>query len=368
MKFSHLITLAFSVVSTLAASSSYSCNPSSSSCSPDAALGTAVTESFTASASDFSEVSTPTGILYNDDGLQLKLTNRFDNPTIASTFYIMYGRVEVHMKAANGTGIVSSFILESDCLDEIDIELLGGDTTQFQTNFYRMGNTTVYDRGIYYNTPGVPQENYFNYTIVWTEESIQWYLDDTLYRTVYNTTDAGYPQTPMRLKAGIWAGGDSSNAEGTIEWAGGYTDYLDGPFSMYINKLIVEDYSTGSSYKYTDDSCTVESIEAVDGSISSISSVFADLSDASSSSSSNSTVSADSYSSVSASSYSYTYSSSSFTATVTTISSALSSSSSSSSNSSSNSTTSSVENIAASFSSMPQLLSLLATIALFLVC
>lgn len=40
------------------------------------------------------------------------------------------------MKAASGQGIVSSIVLESDDLDEIDWEFLGGDTTQVQSNFY----------------------------------------------------------------------------------------------------------------------------------------------------------------------------------------------------------------------------------------
>ncbi len=40
--------------------------------------------------------------------------------TITSENYIFFGKVEVVMKAANGTGVVSSFVMESDDLDEID--------------------------------------------------------------------------------------------------------------------------------------------------------------------------------------------------------------------------------------------------------
>ncbi len=40
--------------------------------------------------------------------------------TIVSNEYIFFGKVEVALKAANGTGIVSSFVMESDDLDEID--------------------------------------------------------------------------------------------------------------------------------------------------------------------------------------------------------------------------------------------------------
>jgi hypothetical protein len=40
--------------------------------------------------------------------------------TIVSAKYIFFGKVDVTMKAANGTGVVSSFVMESDDLDEID--------------------------------------------------------------------------------------------------------------------------------------------------------------------------------------------------------------------------------------------------------
>lgn len=43
-----------------------------------------------------------------------------DAPTITLNDYIFFGKIDVYMKAANGTGVVSSFVLESDDLDEID--------------------------------------------------------------------------------------------------------------------------------------------------------------------------------------------------------------------------------------------------------
>jgi beta-glucanase (GH16 family) len=60
-----------------------------------------------------------------------------------------------------------------------------------------------------------------------------------------------FPQTPMRIKIGIWAGGDPNNAEGTIEWAGGETDYTDGPFTMYVESVNILNYNPAQSYKFT---------------------------------------------------------------------------------------------------------------------
>mmetsp|Transcript_8596 Transcript_8596/g.8480 ORF Transcript_8596/g.8480 Transcript_8596/m.8480 type:complete len:406 (-) Transcript_8596:62-1279(-) len=263
--------LAFSSIIALgsAATSATSCNPvSTTNCPADKALATDLSEDFTSNSTQFEISSTESGISFGDDGLTMTIAKRFDNPALKSKFYIMFGRVEVHLKAANGTGIVSDVYLQSDDLDEIDIELLGGDDTQFQSNYFSKGDTTTYDRGEYHTVLGdSPQTAFHNYTIDWTEEECVWYLDGDAVRTLKNTSSEGYPQTPMYLMMGAWAGGDPSNAAGTIEWAGGETDYTEAPFSMIIKKLIVSDYSTGSEYSYSDQSGDWTSIEAKDGTI-----------------------------------------------------------------------------------------------------
>lgn len=48
-----------------------------------------------------------------------------------SAWTIFYGKVEVVMKAATGQGIVSSIVLESGVLDEIDWEFLGSVPSKF---------------------------------------------------------------------------------------------------------------------------------------------------------------------------------------------------------------------------------------------
>jgi hypothetical protein len=53
-------------------------------------------------------------------GAEFTVGKKGDSPTIDTSFYFFYGKAEVVMKAAPGTGIVSSIVLESDDLDEID--------------------------------------------------------------------------------------------------------------------------------------------------------------------------------------------------------------------------------------------------------
>lgn len=82
------------------------------------------------------EFTTTTGsINYIADGAEYSITKLGEGPTIQSNFYIQFGYVEVVMKAAPGAGIVSSFVMESDALDEIDWEWIGSDTARAQSKF-----------------------------------------------------------------------------------------------------------------------------------------------------------------------------------------------------------------------------------------
>jgi beta-glucanase (GH16 family) len=206
---------------------------------------------------------------YNDDGVAFTVAQGGDAPQLSSLFYIMFGRVEITMKAAPGAGIVSSLVLESDTLDEIDIEWLGADADEIQSNYFGKGQVTTYNRGQFHEVVGT-QSEWITYTVDWTEHEINWIAGGTVVRTLkYDDAEENqYPQTPMRVKFGSWSGGDANhNAPGTVSWARGPTDYSQGPFTMAVKSVIVTDYSTGKEYKYTDNSGSWGSIEAVDGEV-----------------------------------------------------------------------------------------------------
>lgn len=65
----------------------------------------------------------------------------------------------------------------------------------------------------------------------------------------------------MRIKIGIWDGGAADEAEGTVEWAGGYTDLSEAPFVMYVKNITIQDYTTsGTTYIYGDETGDYTSI------------------------------------------------------------------------------------------------------------
>ncbi|KAI1765332.1 glycoside hydrolase family 16 protein [Hypoxylon sp. FL1150] len=244
-----------------------SCDPLSATCSADTALGMTIDVDFTqGEVNSFTASGSPT--YSSDDGVTFTVSKSGDAPQLNSVFYIMFGRVEFSLKAAPGTGIVSSFVLQSDDLDEIDWEWLGADSTEVQSNYFGKGETTSYNRGQLHEM-GDTQSDFVTYVLDWTSDRIVWEADGTVLRTL-EASDAEtnqYPQTPMMVKFGAWSGGDSSNAEGTIEWAGGETDYSQGPFSMSVKSVQITDYSTGSSYSYSDNSGDWTSITSDGGEI-----------------------------------------------------------------------------------------------------
>lgn len=241
------------------------CNPlNSTNCPTNPALGMNYTFDFTKSTADSAVWNTTGGtVQYGTDGAGMAITMRGETPTIQSNFYFFFGVVEVWMKAATGQGVISSIVLQSDDLDEVDWEFIGGNDTHAETNYFGKGNTTSYDRAIYFPVDK-PQEYFHNYTTLWTAEKLEWYIDGKLVRTLlYKEANQGknFPQTPMNVRIGIWAGGDSVNRNGTIEWAGGLTDYKKGPYTMYVQSTRVTDFSTGSEYKYGDKTGSWQSIQ-----------------------------------------------------------------------------------------------------------
>ncbi|KAH7407504.1 concanavalin A-like lectin/glucanase domain-containing protein [Cadophora sp. MPI-SDFR-AT-0126] len=240
------------------------CNPlTNTTCPSDPALGKTVTIDFTEGESSYFTADDGTMITYGTDGAEFIITSDGLAKTIVSNDYIFFGKVSVALKAANGTGVVSSFVMESDDLDEIDWEWLGGNSTIVETNYFGKGNTTNYDRATY-PPCNDPQEIWHIYTIDWTSEYIKWYVDGELLRTLLyaDALDGkNFPQTPMKVKMGNWVGGGADSSEGTVEWAGGYTDLDDAPFTMYVKNVTIEDYTTsGSEYTYGDQTGSYTSI------------------------------------------------------------------------------------------------------------
>ncbi|KAI1380185.1 glycoside hydrolase family 16 protein [Hypoxylon crocopeplum] len=223
------------------------CNPMEKSCPADPALGSTVSVDFTKGANSFFKVADGTKLTYDSNGAVFTINKETDAPTITSTKYIFFGKIDLVVEASQGQGVVTSFVLQSDDLDEIDWEWLGGDTAQVQTNYFGKGDTTTYDRGAYHQI-AAPQSNYYKYSIDWTKDYVRWSINDNQVRELkYADAKGGtrFPQTPMQIKLGTWVAGRSDAPEGTVEWAGGYTPFDEAPFTAHYKSLTITDYSNG---------------------------------------------------------------------------------------------------------------------------
>lgn len=250
----------------IAAQVTTKCQPLNTTCPPDPAFG--IDHSFVFNSTPDSTIWFPKNgkVTYSaDKGAVFTINKKGDAPTIETDFYFFFGRTEVWLKAASGVGIISSIVWLSDCLDEVDWEFMGGNVTHAETNYFGKGQPD-FTNAIYYPVDGGVQADYHNYTTVWTQDKMDFYIDGDLTRTLLpkdaNNTN-NYPQTPMKLSLGVWAGGDPDLPKGTREWAGGDTDFTKGPFNMYVKSAQVSDFSSGKEYVYTDHSGSWQSIKVV---------------------------------------------------------------------------------------------------------
>ncbi|KAI1090438.1 glycoside hydrolase family 16 protein [Rostrohypoxylon terebratum] len=282
--FSKLLTATAVVLAStqlVAAQTSTLCDPTKKTCPDDPALGSAVTIDFTKGKSDFFTAADGTTVTYDKDGAVFTINKASDAPTITSNKYIFFGKVELVAQAAPGAGIVTSFVLQSDDLDEIDWEWIGSDKAQVQSDYFGKGDTSTYDRGGYHPVSD-PQDNYYTYTLDWTKDYVRWYINGQQVRELkYADAKGGtrFPQTPMQIKLGTWCGGGPDSPEGTAQWAGGRTDFSQAPFIAHYKTLTITDYSNGvkNAEKYhwpSGSDGSYQSIEVItgDGSSSSASS------------------------------------------------------------------------------------------------
>ncbi|KAI9045436.1 putative extracellular glycosidase [Aspergillus affinis] len=179
---------------------------------------------------------------YTKDGADFSIASKGYSILLVSNFYIFFGVMEAHVKMAKGAGIISSVILQSDDLDEIDWEWVGYNTSSVQSDFFCKGNTATSDRGAFHAVDNADTE-YHNYTSYWAQDRLEWWIDGSLVRTV-NFSDPlaaygkNYPQSPCQVKSQT-------------------------PFTMSVQKIRVQDFQAGKEYTYSDQTGSYESIKVI---------------------------------------------------------------------------------------------------------
>lgn len=121
-----------------------------------------------------------------------------------TTDFYSYGYYETSMQAIKNDGVVSSFFTytgpsDNNPWDEIDIEILGKDTTKVQFNYYTNGvgnHEYMYDLGF------DASQGFHTYGFDWQPDHITWYVDGNAVYTAYNNI----PSTPGKIMMNVWPG------------------------------------------------------------------------------------------------------------------------------------------------------------------
>ncbi|KJZ75350.1 hypothetical protein HIM_05276 [Hirsutella minnesotensis 3608] len=271
------VALALAASTLTSAQTHTDCDPTKVSCPADPALGKTETCDFTKGKCDIFKPKTGTTLKYGDKGAVFSIDKEKQGPTIETDKYMFFGRVDVTLQSAPTQGLITSIVLESDALDEIDWEWIGSETTKVQTNYFRHGADGTWDRGGVH-TVSNPASSFHKYSIEWTKEKLEWFIDDKSIRSLsYADAKGKFPQTPMKVKLGTWVV-SKSNPEGTQKWAGGAAEFDKGPFEAFYKSVTIVDYAGGSEaakggikeYVYGDKSGGWESIKVVKGDGSSV--------------------------------------------------------------------------------------------------
>jgi hypothetical protein len=161
--------------------------------------------------------------LADDDGTLAEkgaTTKRFTSGQVQRKRWYGYGRYEVVMQPAVGDGLISAFYVYTGPFfghthEEIDIELLGRDTTKIYMNRFidgkPMEEPVLKDLG--FDAGEKPRL----YAFEWREDSLTWFAEDQELFRLDGADDV--PKPPAKIYLDLWAGGP-----GQVNWAGEAAD------------------------------------------------------------------------------------------------------------------------------------------------
>jgi endo-1,3-1,4-beta-glycanase ExoK len=170
---------------------------------------------------------------------------------ILSSQAYQYGRMEMRMRMARGSGILSTFFtykdgseIEGTFWEEIDIEVFGkDDATGWQSNIITgVGTRTTSEQE---HTSASLADDYHTYALEWTPTYVAWELDGVVVR---RTEGGQVPDltSPQTLRFNLWA----ANIE---EWVGPFDDAV-LPQYQFVSWIRYSRYESGQFIlEWTDD-------------------------------------------------------------------------------------------------------------------
>ena len=200
----------------------------------------------------------PDHISFSDGKMVIKLDNvsSHDKPYSScecrTVSRLGFGTVEARLKAVKCSGVATTFFLYDDSTkDEIDLEFLGKNTQQLQTNYFNAGNgghEHMIDLGF------DASSDFHSYKIEWQSTSIKWYVDGAV---KYSVTAAPLPSHQVQCMLSLWNGTGLDGWMGAFSYTAplyAYYDYFSyTPFGVAVRAATNKSTEAGEPAMYLTD-------------------------------------------------------------------------------------------------------------------
>jgi beta-glucanase (GH16 family) len=180
---------------------------------------------------------------------QLSFAKDYKGAEIYSSQSWLYGKIEVRMKVAKASGILSTFFtykngseISGTKWEEIDIEVLGKNNAQtFQSNI--ISGYPKKTSEMLHNQNFSLADDYHTYGLEWTPDYVAWFFDG---KEVRRTTGDQVKAlvNPQSFRFNLWAANISA-------WVGTFNG-ASLPVYQYVNWISYSSYTPGKGDKGTD--------------------------------------------------------------------------------------------------------------------
>lgn len=158
----------------------------------------------------------------------------------------LYGRYELRMRVAKGSGLLSTFFtykngseVTNTFWEEIDLEVLGkNNASQWQSNVILGDQRPTISSEILHPTASSLAEAYHTYVLEWTPDYVAWYLDGVEVRRINGTSTVTSLTNPESVRMNIWA------SEST-DWVGNWDDSV-LPVYQFVDYIAYARYDAES--------------------------------------------------------------------------------------------------------------------------
>jgi hypothetical protein len=158
-----------------------------------------------------------------------------------------YGRYEMRMRVAKGSGVLSTFFTYKNgseqpgvFWEEIDIEIFGkNNVTQWQSNVI-IGTQRPTAKTEAVHTSGVSLgDAYHTYVLEWTPNYVAWYVDGAEVRRINGGTFVQSLTSPQDIRFNLWAANVAS-------WVGAWNDNI-LPVYQFVDYISYQPHNAASN-------------------------------------------------------------------------------------------------------------------------